>query len=159
MIRAAKADGGAAIGLLSLSFAYGISHATGLGHGKAVISSYLVANEETWRRGVVLSLASALIQALVAIMIVGIAAVLIGATAKLMGDTVRWIETASYLLIITLGARLLLTKAKGFLVTMGETPPSRRSQPWPPLRLMLAKVSLRGAPMMTIIITLTTRYP
>jgi nickel/cobalt transporter (NicO) family protein len=122
MIRAAKADGGAAIGLLSLSFAYGIFHAAGPGHGKAVISSYLVANEETWRRGIVLSLASALIQALTAIMIVGIAAVLIGATAKLMGDTVRWIETASYLLIIALGARLLLTKAKGFLVALRETP-------------------------------------
>jgi hypothetical protein len=39
----------------------------------------------------------------VPIMIVGIAAVLIGATAKLMGETVRWIETASYLLIY--GAR------------------------------------------------------
>jgi nickel/cobalt transporter (NicO) family protein len=121
MIRAAKADGSAAIGLLGLSFAYGIFHAAGPGHGKAVISSYLVANEETWRRGVVLSFASALIQALIAIIIVGVAAILLGATAKMMGDTVRWIETASYLLIIALGARLLLVKAKGFLAALRET--------------------------------------
>jgi nickel/cobalt transporter (NicO) family protein len=121
MIRSAKADGSAAVGLLGLSFACGIFHAAGPGHGKAVISSYLVANEETWRRGVVLSFASALIQALIAIIIVGVAAVLLGATAKMMGDTVRWIETASYLLIIALGARLLLVKAKGFLAALGET--------------------------------------
>jgi nickel/cobalt transporter (NicO) family protein len=121
MIRTAKADGSAAVGLLGLSFAYGIFHAAGPGHGKAVISSYLVANEETWRRGVVLSFASALIQALTAIIIVGVAAVLLGATAKMMGDTVRWIETASYLLIIALGARLLFVKGKSFLAALRET--------------------------------------
>jgi len=44
--------------LIGLSFAYGIFHAAGPGHGKAVISSYLVANNETWRRGVILSLSA-----------------------------------------------------------------------------------------------------
>jgi nickel/cobalt exporter len=121
MIRAAKADGSAAVGLLGLSFAYGIFHAAGPGHGKAVISSYLVANEETWRRGVVLSFAAALLQALIAIIIVGIAAALIGATAKMMGDTVRVIETMSYLLIMALGARLLWVKANGFAAALRAT--------------------------------------
>src|SRR5262245_65327088 len=58
-IRNAKTDGSAAWLLMGLSFAYGIFHAAGPGHGKAVISSYLVANEETWKRGIVLSFASA----------------------------------------------------------------------------------------------------
>src|SRR6516165_6197190 len=113
MIRAAKADGSAAVGLLGLSFAYGIFHAAGPGHGKAVISSYLVANEETWRRGLVLSFASALLQAFVAV-----AAVLLGATAKMMGDTVRVIETASYALIMAVGARLLWVKGRAFLAAL-----------------------------------------
>jgi nickel/cobalt exporter len=121
MIRAAKADGSAAVGLLGLSFAYGMFHAAGPGHGKAVISSYLVANEETWRRGVVLSFAAALFQALIAIIIVAVAAVLIGATAKMMGDTVRVIETVSYLLIIALGARLLWVKGNGFVEALRTT--------------------------------------
>ncbi len=66
-IRAAKSDGSAVWTLLAISFACGIFHAAGPGHGKAVISSYMVANRETARRGVVLSFASALMQSLVAV--------------------------------------------------------------------------------------------
>ena len=102
-IRAAKSDGSAVWTLLAISFAYGIFHAAGPGHGKAVISSYLVANDETWKRGIVLSFASAILQAFTAIAIVGIAAVLLGATAKAMGNTVRVIEIVSYALIIMIG--------------------------------------------------------
>jgi nickel/cobalt exporter len=46
-IRAAKEDGGAMWALFGISFLYGVFHAAGPGHGKAVISSYLVANDET----------------------------------------------------------------------------------------------------------------
>ena len=118
LVRAAKADGSAVWGLLGLSFLYGIFHAAGPGHGKAVISSYLVANEETWRRGVVLSFASALLQALVAILIVAIAAVLFNATAPSMNAAVRWIEIASYSLIALIGARLLWVKGRAFLAEL-----------------------------------------
>jgi nickel/cobalt transporter (NicO) family protein len=118
LMRAAKSDGTALWGLMGISFVYGIFHAAGPGHGKAVISSYLVANEETWRRGVTLSFASALLQAVTAVLIVGIAAVLIGATAKAMGDTVRVIETVSYALIVLVGARLLWVKGRGFIRTL-----------------------------------------
>jgi nickel/cobalt exporter len=114
-IRAAKADGSAAYTLLGISFVYGVFHAAGPGHGKAVISSYMVANNETWRRGVALSFAAAILQALTAIAIVGIAAVLLGATAKVMGDTVRIIEEVSYGLIVLIGLRLLWVKGRSFL--------------------------------------------
>jgi nickel/cobalt exporter len=114
-IRAAKADGSAAWTLLGISFAYGIFHAAGPGHGKAVISSYLVANNETWKRGVALSFASAILQAFTAIAIVGIAAVLLGATAHAMGNTVRVIEMVSYALIMLIGLRLLWVKGRSFL--------------------------------------------
>jgi len=115
LIRASKTDGSAYWGLMSISFIYGIFHAAGPGHGKAVIASYLLANEETWRRGIALSFASALLQALTAVVLVAIAAVLIGATAKMMGDTVKVIEMVSYTLIVLLGARLIWVKGRGFL--------------------------------------------
>jgi nickel/cobalt exporter len=115
LIRASKADGSAACTLLGISFVYGIFHAAGPGHGKAVISSYLVANDETWRRGVVLSFASAFLQAFTAIAIVGIAAALLGATAKAMGNTVRIIEIVSYALIVLIGLRLFWVKGRALL--------------------------------------------
>jgi nickel/cobalt exporter len=115
LIRALKSDGKAAYTLLGISFLYGIFHAAGPGHGKAVISSYLVANDETWRRGIVLSFASAILQAFTAIALVGIAAVLLGATAKAMGNTVRVIEIVSYGLIVVIGLRLLWVKGRAFL--------------------------------------------
>jgi nickel/cobalt exporter len=100
-----------------VSFLYGIFHAAGPGHGKAVISSYVVANEETWRRGVVLSFASALLQALVAVVFVGIAAVLLRTTAPTMKSAVDVIEIVSYGLIVAIGLRLLWVKGRALITT------------------------------------------
>ena len=118
LIRAAKTDGSAVFSLLAISFFYGIFHAAGPGHGKAVISSYLIANQETWRRGVVLSFASAMVQAVVAVAVVGIAAALLGATSRTLCKTDWVIEVASYSLIIAVGARLLWVKGGGFLAAV-----------------------------------------
>ena len=135
-IRAAKSDGSAVWTLLTISFAYGIFHAAGPGHGKAVISSYLVANQETARRGIVLSFASALMQSLVAVLIVGICAWLLNATAKTMCGAERAIEIASYALIAAFGARLVWTKGGGFMRALqtpraGACDRGRRASSWP----------------------------
>ena len=53
--------------LAALSFAYGVLHAAGPGHGKAVISSYVLADGRTVRRGILLAFLAALIQALSAL--------------------------------------------------------------------------------------------
>lgn len=116
-IHQTKADGSAIWALAGISLLYGIFHAAGPGHGKAIVSSYLLANRETWRRGVVLSLASSLLQALTAVLIVSIGAVLIGATGKAMGNAVRAIEIFSFGLIMLLGARLAWSKGTGLLYT------------------------------------------
>ena len=121
-IRAAKSDGSAVWTLLSISFAYGIFHAAGPGHGKAVISSYLVANEETARRGIVLSFASALLQALVAVALVAVLAWLLSSTAKTMCSAEKAIEIASYALIAAFGARLVWTKGGGFMRALQAKP-------------------------------------
>ena len=119
-IRASKEDGAAMWELFGISFVYGVFHAAGPGHGKAVISSYLVANEETWRRGIALSFVSAAIQSVVAIVVVAIAAVLLGATAKTIGLTVHLVEIISYALVILIGLRLLYVKGRSFLVACRE---------------------------------------
>ncbi len=131
-IRAAKSDGSAVWTLLVISFAYGIFHAAGPGHGKAVISSYLVANQETAWRGIVLSFASALMQSLVAVLIVGICALLLNATARTMCGAEKVIEIVSYALIAAFGARLVWTKGGGFIRAL------QAPQPLPAMALAAA---------------------
>jgi ABC-type nickel/cobalt efflux system permease component RcnA len=114
LIRAARQNGGIAYGLLGLSFAYGVFHAAGPGHGKAVISSYLFANGETWRRGVALSFAAALLQSLVAVGIVALFAAVLGSTAQVIGGAARDVEIASYLMVIAVGLRLAWVKGHAF---------------------------------------------
>jgi nickel/cobalt exporter len=117
MLRNARADGSAVWGLLGLSFLYGVFHAAGPGHGKAVISSYVVANNETWRRGVVLSFASALLQAVVAVAFVGIAAWVFNASMATMCTSERYIEIVSYALIALIGLRLAWVKGRALINT------------------------------------------
>ena len=121
-IRAAKSDGSAVWGLLAISFAYGIFHAAGPGHGKAVISSYLVANQETARRGLVLSFVSAMLQSLVAVVLVAIGAWLLHVTAETMCGAERMIAIASYGLIAAFGARLVWSKGAGFIRALQARP-------------------------------------
>ena len=117
-LRAVKTDYTAVAALFGISFLYGVFHAAGPGHGKAVISSYLFANNETWRRGVVLSFASAMLQALVAILLVSIASIILGATARMMGDAVWYIEIVAYSLIIVIGLQLLWRKGRAFMAAL-----------------------------------------
>lgn len=118
MIRAAKADGSAALSLIGISFLYGIFHAAGPGHGKAVISSYLIADDATWKRGALLAAIAALVQALSAITLVGIAALMLGATARTMAGAVRYIEIAAYALIILFGLYLLWKKGGALVAAL-----------------------------------------
>ena len=62
----------------------------------------------------VLSFASALLQALVAVVVVGIAAALLNATAATMKRAVDVIEIVSYALIILIGLRLAVGEGPRF---------------------------------------------
>jgi nickel/cobalt transporter (NicO) family protein len=101
---------GGTLTLMGLSFAYGIFHAAGPGHGKAVISSYLFANEVALKRGIVLSFASSLAQAVSAIILVGAGFFLLRGAALTMTDAGWFLEMASYAMIAGFGALLLWRK-------------------------------------------------
>lgn len=98
--------------LAGLSFAYGVLHAAGPGHGKAVISSYVLANEQTVRRGIALSFLAAAFQGLSALVVVGILVVVLSATGMTMKSTEAWLETLSWGLVAVVGAWLLYTQIK-----------------------------------------------
>jgi len=110
-LKAMRDDGGQMWLMVGLSFAYGVFHAAGPGHGKAVISSYMVANEVALRRGVVLSFISAFLQALVAIVVMTLAFLVLRGSAISLTDATWFLEVASYVLITAFGAWLLWNKA------------------------------------------------
>ena len=110
-VKAFHTDAWASLSLVGLAFAYGVFHAAGPGHGKAIIAAYAMATEKQIRGGIVLSLGAALLQAVVAILIVGIFAILFGATAKTMTRATHAVELASFALVALVGAWLLWVKS------------------------------------------------
>jgi len=104
----------AALALMGLSFGYGVFHAAGPGHGKAVISAWLLATENELKRGIAIAFMSALVQALTAIAIVS--GLLLLAYLVLVanpGTTSRYLagvlESVSYALIAGMGLYLIWT--------------------------------------------------
>lgn len=109
-LTAMKTNGSAGVWLMTLSFLYGVLHAVGPGHGKAVISTYVLANRETARNGALLALVSALAQAVTAVVMVVVAAVLLGTTSIAMTQAAAAMETGSFALIALLGLWLVWRK-------------------------------------------------
>ena len=130
--------GGDWMPLALLGFAYGVFHAAGPGHGKAVIAGYIVAGERTLQRGCALSFAAALLQAAVAIAIVGIGSVILGATAATMSRAGTLVETASFALVALIGfavtwrkaGRLAAANAAGCGPDCAHVPADARAESW-----------------------------
>ena len=101
---------GGALTLAALSFIYGILHAVGPGHGKTIISSYVVANEETVRRGVIISFIAAGLQALTAVALVGVLLFGLNASGLQINAWSNQLESVSYALIALVGLYLLSTQ-------------------------------------------------
>ena len=95
--------------LMLLSFGYGVFHAAGPGHGKAVISAWLLATENELKRGVLISFMSAIIQALTAILLVSILFLVVASVGSTARNVAGVLESASYAMIALLGAWLVWT--------------------------------------------------
>ena len=121
-VRATKTSTAGALELIVLSFTYGVFHAAGPGHGKAVITSYLVSNEVALRRGLLISLLAALLQGLVATALIGIASFVFHATAPRMTAAAEAIEFVSYVCIATLGAVLCWRKGRALVAAVWPEP-------------------------------------
>jgi ABC-type nickel/cobalt efflux system permease component RcnA len=111
-----------AAALILASFLYGIFHAAGPGHGKAIISTYLLTHRQSLARGIWLSTLSSLMQGVTAIVAV---LLLIGILGWLARDTmgqVRNLEMASFLLVALLGLWLIGRGLRSIWRLWRETP-------------------------------------
>ncbi|MBB4955411.1 nickel/cobalt exporter [Agrobacterium vitis] len=98
--------------LIGLSFAYGVFHAAGPGHGKAVISSYMIANELELKRGISISIISSLLQGFVAIATVGVIFLALRGSGITLTQATNTMETASFALVVLFGLWLLWRKLR-----------------------------------------------
>ena len=125
-----------------LSFLYGVFHAAGPGHGKVVISSYVLASERQVKRGIGLSFAAALLQSLVAIGLVGFGALLLNLTSRAMDEAANIIGIGSYALVAALGLWLMARKLFGWGHSHAH---HEHPTPQPASTLAKARSSLYGA--------------
>lgn len=103
----------AATTLILLSFGYGIFHAAGPGHGKAVISAWLLATENELRRGILVAFMSAAVQALTAIAIVTALLLLVSAVGSTARNVANFMQSASFALIGAMGIWLMASAFRG----------------------------------------------
>ncbi len=92
--------------LAVLSFMYGIVHAAGPGHGKMVISTYVLTQESRMRRAIVLSVTSSIAQGITAILAIEAIVGLLGLPLRKTQHVEAGLETVSYALIMLVGAIL-----------------------------------------------------
>lgn len=117
-LKAMREDPWQLTSLIGLSFAYGVFHAAGPGHGKAVISSYMIANEVELRRGVVISFISAFIQGIVAVLLVGVAWLVLRGSGITLTQATHAMEIASFVMVIAFGGWLLFRKLRSMIQGM-----------------------------------------
>ena len=101
-----------AVALIGIGFAYGVFHAVGPGHGKLVVTSYLLAERSSLRRGVAIAVLASLLQGLVAIAVVLGLFLLLGLARAQTERAAFTLETVSFVLIAVLGLRLVLRGAR-----------------------------------------------
>ncbi|WP_083716603.1 nickel/cobalt transporter [Agrobacterium sp. DSM 25558] len=130
-LKAMREDPWALTSLIGLSFAYGVFHAAGPGHGKAVISSYMIANETQLRRGIVISFISAILQGAVAIALVGAAYLVLRGTSITMTKATQAMEIASFAMVALFGAWLLFRKLRSLMVKVEPAPALELAGPSP----------------------------
>ena len=94
------------VSLLGISFAYGVFHAAGPGHGKAVLATYLASHGGAVKRALGLSFAASLLQGVTAIALVVVLVYGLGWITRQAMGSVAWVEQASFLLVAALGAWL-----------------------------------------------------
>lgn len=107
-----KAGPGAGWTLAGLSLAYGVFHAAGPGHGKAVIATYVATQVGQLRRGLWLSLLSSLAQGVTAILIVEAAMGVFALSMRRAQAASTQFENISFALVALLGLMLVWSNGR-----------------------------------------------
>jgi len=114
LVRAISKEGSPILlwGLISTSFFYGVFHAAGPGHGKAVISAYMLASKAPLRRGIGLAFLCAGVQAVMAVLVIVVLSQVFSLAGKVMQIS-RFFEIASFAAVGLIGVWILVRLLRG----------------------------------------------
>ena len=114
LVRAISKEGSPVLlwGLISTSFFYGVFHAAGPGHGKAVISAYMLASKAPLRRGISLAFLCAGVQAVMAVAVILVLSQVFSLAGKAMQIS-RFFEIASFAAVGLIGVWILVRLLRG----------------------------------------------
>ncbi|MGV8926462.1 MAG: nickel/cobalt transporter [Ewingella sp.] len=96
----------AGLTLMGFSLIYGIVHAVGPGHGKIVITTYLATHPSRLKNSLKLTFASALVQGLVAVLLVTVMLGVLQLSSRQLHASSFWLERGSFILVMLLGVLL-----------------------------------------------------
>ena len=94
--------------LVLISFLYGVLHAAGPGHGKVVLTTYLLTHRNQLRRGVAMGAIASLLQGLTALLLVYGLVGLAGWLPKDTQSVSTWVTRISFTLVAMVGLYLLI---------------------------------------------------
>ncbi len=126
----------AGITLILISFFYGIFHAIGPGHGKFILTSYLALEQSKLKQAVKISLASSIVQGIVAILLVSIIIVAFTLSRTYFNLTLKWVERGSFMLMILLGVYWI------YQAWQGIRPPKLQIRKISPMQMSQEKTPL-----------------
>jgi nickel/cobalt exporter len=108
LLYTAKHSHSAMLVLLEVSFFYGIFHSLGPGHGKVVVSTYLATHQTKIKAGLLITIISAFVQALTAIILVSLFLFIFRATMHQLNNTMTQFFHASYVGVSLLGLYIVI---------------------------------------------------
>ncbi|WP_417826983.1 nickel/cobalt transporter [Thalassospira povalilytica] len=99
--------------IIALSFAYGVFHAAGPGHGKMITTTYFLSRDAGWKQGVAMGSLIAAVQAVSAIILVGSLTLVLNLGPAAITRNGLVMEAVSYALIALLGGLMCLRILQG----------------------------------------------
>lgn len=110
-------------GLMTISFVYGIFHAMGPGHGKSIISSWIISKQRRLADVMFTSVLAAVFHALSAALIVGGTYVILDKFAAVSTQKLNsYLEIAAAILVISIGISMIIRLIYNKWTKTGSTP-------------------------------------
>ncbi|MFD3246184.1 nickel/cobalt transporter [Rahnella aquatilis] len=110
--------------LAGFSLIYGVIHAIGPGHGKIVITTYLATHPSRLKSSLKLTFASAIVQGLVAILLVTVVLGVLQLSSRQLHQSSFWMERGSFILVMLLGVLLCWRALKKMWQTIKSLRPA-----------------------------------